>query len=150
MEFYEGAASTAPLSTAHCHRGSCCTLQRFLISASGRGVDTLRWECVRLRHSRHSRQLLGPHRIHQYNISNCGGGEGGGYVHHITAADGLSQCSGPGTGYSVKRSLPYPSTISVTCQTTGTNVSGGNIWDQLTGGGYVSDYWVDTTTTRQT
>lgn len=82
------------------------------------------------------------HRIHQYNISNCGG-EGGGYVHHITATDGLSERSGPGTGYSVKRSLPYPSTISVTWQTTGTNVSGGNIWDQLTGGGYVSDYWVD-------
>lgn len=52
--------------------------------------------------------------------------------------------SGPGTSYSVKRSYHKDDDVSVTCQTSGTNVNGNRIWDKTTAGCYVSDYYVKT------
>jgi surface antigen len=41
-------------------------------------------------------------------------------------------------------SLPYHSTIYISCQTTGSAVGASVIWDELTNGAYVSDYWTNT------
>jgi hypothetical protein len=40
--------------------------------------------------------------------------------------------------------LPEGASVSIHCQTTGANVNGSTIWDQLTAGGYVSDWYVNT------
>ncbi|MFJ3663021.1 peptidase [Streptomyces sp. NPDC090119] len=56
--------------------------------------------------------------------------------------------SGPGTGYGVVRVLPAGSSVTISCQTTGTTVSGyygtSNIWDNIGSGEFVSDAYVHT------
>ena len=52
--------------------------------------------------------------------------------------------SGPSSSDSVVGSLPFHSSINIACQTTGSDVNGSNIWDQLSSGQYVSDYFVNT------
>ncbi|MGW7277952.1 SH3 domain-containing protein [Streptomyces sp. NPDC054844] len=56
--------------------------------------------------------------------------------------------SGPGTGYSIVRTLPEGSRVRIHCQTPGTRVSGpygtSNIWDGIGSGQYVSDAYVRT------
>lgn len=52
--------------------------------------------------------------------------------------------TGPGTGYGVVRSVGSGTPIDVTCQARGTNVNGNSIWDRLTGGEWVADYWTNT------
>ncbi|MFE9255865.1 peptidase [Streptomyces sp. NPDC006879] len=60
----------------------------------------------------------------------------------------LNVRSGPGTGYSVIRTLPEGSWVTINCQTTGTNVTGpygtSRIWDCIGNGAYVSDAYVRT------
>ncbi|AKZ57263.1 hypothetical protein SAM23877_4218 [Streptomyces ambofaciens ATCC 23877] len=59
----------------------------------------------------------------------------------------LNVRSGPGTGYSVVRTLSEGAWVQINCQTPGTRVTGpygtSNIWDNI-GGGYVSDAYVRT------
>ncbi|RSN41750.1 SH3 domain-containing protein [Streptomyces sp. WAC 04229] len=56
--------------------------------------------------------------------------------------------SGPGTGYTIVRTLPEGASVSIGCQTPGTRVSGpygtSNIWDSIGSGQYVSDTYVRT------
>ncbi|KAJ2796568.1 hypothetical protein H4R20_005491 [Coemansia guatemalensis] len=52
--------------------------------------------------------------------------------------------SGPGTSYSVKKSYKKGTQVSISCQTSGTSVSGNNIWDKTSDGCYVADYYVKT------
>ncbi|MFJ3231737.1 hypothetical protein [Streptomyces sp. NPDC086787] len=56
--------------------------------------------------------------------------------------------SGPGTSFSVVRSLPGGSHVTIRCQTTGTTVTGpygtSKIWDCIGNGQYVSDTYVHT------
>ncbi|EGS23731.1 uncharacterized protein CTHT_0004320 [Thermochaetoides thermophila DSM 1495] len=54
--------------------------------------------------------------------------------------------SGPGTSYSVKKTYAKGTDVKITCQTTGTNINGNNIWDKTSDGCYVSDYYVKTGT----
>jgi uncharacterized protein YraI len=52
--------------------------------------------------------------------------------------------SGPGTSYAVKKVLKKGTDVTITCQTEGTNISGNTIWDKISDGCYVSDYYVKT------
>jgi surface antigen/uncharacterized protein YraI len=61
-----------------------------------------------------------------------------------TASPSLNVRSGPSTGDSTVGSLPYHTSIMIVCQTTGSNVNGSSIWDEIAAGQYVADYWVNT------
>ncbi|MFI6085300.1 hypothetical protein ACIBBB_30775 [Streptomyces sp. NPDC051217] len=56
--------------------------------------------------------------------------------------------SGPGTHYSVVRTLPYDVKVPVYCQKPGTSVNGpygtSNLWDNIANGQFVSDAYVKT------
>jgi uncharacterized protein YraI len=52
--------------------------------------------------------------------------------------------AGPGTSYHIIGSLPAGRAVTIVCQTRGTSVSGSTIWDQLSSGGWVTDYYVNT------
>jgi surface antigen/uncharacterized protein YraI len=68
-------------------------------------------------------------------------------AHHVTGVSGgvLYERTGPATSYPSKGSLPNGAAIKVACQTTGSEVNNtSNIWDLLTTGYFVSDYYVDT------
>ncbi|KAH7110399.1 lysozyme-like domain-containing protein [Dactylonectria estremocensis] len=52
--------------------------------------------------------------------------------------------SGPGTIYAAKKVLKKGTDVTITCQTEGTNISGNTIWDKISDGCYVSDYYVKT------
>ncbi len=56
--------------------------------------------------------------------------------------------SGPGTGYSIVRTLPVGSRVTIHCQRPGETVSGPygttNLWDNIANGQYVSDAYVNT------
>ena len=56
----------------------------------------------------------------------------------------LNERSAPSTSAAVVGSLPYHSTIAIACQTTGSSVNGSAIWDKLSTGPFVSDYYVNT------
>ncbi len=76
------------------------------------------------------------------------------YVYHVTGtcrdgACGLTVRSGPGyTSYAAVGSLPESGEADVLCQAIGQTVSNGYassaIWDKLTNGGWVSDFYLDT------
>lgn len=50
---------------------------------------------------------------------------------------------GPGTNYPVVGTLEDGSSITIACQTSGTDIFGTTVWDQLTSGVYVTDYYTD-------
>ena len=52
--------------------------------------------------------------------------------------------SGPGTSYGVKKTYKKGDDVKISCQTTGTNVEGNNIWDKTQDGCYVADKYVKT------
>ncbi|MFF8831643.1 peptidase [Streptomyces sp. NPDC015131] len=58
--------------------------------------------------------------------------------------------SGPGTGYSVIKTLPLGVRVPINCQKPGTTVSGpygtSNLWDNIGNGQYVADAYVNTGT----
>ncbi|MGA5794383.1 SH3 domain-containing protein [Streptomyces cellulosae] len=60
----------------------------------------------------------------------------------------LNVRSGPGTGYTVVRVLPEGAQVRISCQTSGTRVTGpygtSNIWDRIGSGEYVSDAYIRT------
>jgi surface antigen len=60
------------------------------------------------------------------------------------ASPSLNERSAPSTSASLVGSLPYHSTIYVTCQTSGSLVTASTVWDQLNNGAYISDYWTNT------
>lgn len=65
-----------------------------------------------------------------------------------TAGSALTVRSTPSTSATVLRSVANGSTITISCQTYGTTVTGTygttNVWDKLSTGGYVSDAYVFT------
>jgi surface antigen len=76
------------------------------------------------------------------------------FVYHVTGtcrdgACGLTLRAGPGySGYAAVGGLPEGAEVDVTCQATGETVSNGYassaIWDRLTNGDWVSDFYVST------
>jgi uncharacterized protein YraI len=57
---------------------------------------------------------------------------------------GLNERTGPGTSYPVAGKLPDGSLSWLTCQRAGTTVGSTRIWDKLTDGRWVTDYYVAT------
>lgn len=67
-----------------------------------------------------------------YQVANTGGAN-------------LNVHSGPQLGAPVTGQLAAGQSVTISCQTTGDEVNGtSDIWDQLSTGGYVSDYYMDT------
>lgn len=60
------------------------------------------------------------------------------------ASPSLNERTAPSTSATVVGSLPYHSTIYIACQTSGSLVGSSYVWDRLTNGAYVSDYWTTT------
>jgi uncharacterized protein YraI len=65
-------------------------------------------------------------------------------TYKVTSATSLNARSGPSTSYSVVRSYAPGASLSVVCQTTGKKVGTTSVWDRLTSGAWVSDYYVST------
>ncbi|TDO52376.1 uncharacterized protein DUF1906 [Kribbella sp. VKM Ac-2527] len=65
-----------------------------------------------------------------------------GCSHPYQTTTSLSRRSGPGTSYSVVGTLPAGSLAWVTCQRSGTKVGTTSVWNRLTDGSYVTDYYV--------
>ncbi|MFF3336605.1 SH3 domain-containing protein [Streptomyces sp. NPDC002888] len=71
-------------------------------------------------------------------------------VHYYPVAPGvrLNVRSGPGTGYSLVRTLAEGAYVPIYCQTPGSSVTGpygtSNIWDNIGNGEFVSDAYVKT------
>jgi uncharacterized protein YgiM (DUF1202 family) len=78
--------------------------------------------------------------------NSCGSSGAPGTVN--TAGADLNVRSGPGTGYSIVGSLNDGAGVSISCQTTGTSISGtygtSNIWDKIGSGRYVPDAYIYT------
>jgi len=64
-------------------------------------------------------------------------------VYH-TGGVGLSVRSGPTTSSARIGTVPEGASISIHCQTYGDNINGSTIWDQLSSGGFVTDWYVNT------
>ncbi|WP_454859276.1 glycoside hydrolase domain-containing protein [Promicromonospora soli] len=65
-------------------------------------------------------------------------------TYKVTTSTSLNARTGPATSYSVVRSYAPGATLSVVCQTTGQKVGTTSVWDRLTSGAWVSDYYVST------
>ena len=68
--------------------------------------------------------------------------------HVVLAGQGpggtVAEYSGPSSNYSEIGTLPMRSIIHISCQISGGAVRSTKVWDQLTNGNYVSDYYIDT------
>jgi len=67
-----------------------------------------------------------------------------GYAYQITSSANLNGRSGPMTSTLVVQSYPPGATVGVVCQTVGTRIGTTPVWNKLTDGNYVSDYYVST------
>jgi len=61
-----------------------------------------------------------------------------------TGGVGLKARTGPNTSSSVVRVLPEGAAIDISCQTTGESIRGSAIWDKLSDGTYISDFYTTT------
>lgn len=79
--------------------------------------------------------------------NGCGGTSGAPGTVRTAGAD-LNVRSGPGTNYSVVGTLANGTSVSISCQTTGTTITGtygtSNIWNRIGNGRYVPDAYVYT------
>jgi hypothetical protein len=66
------------------------------------------------------------------------------YPYQVTSLTGLTARTGPGATYSSNGSLTYGSLAWVACQKAGTLVKTSKVWDKLSDGRWVSDYYVAT------
>lgn len=67
-----------------------------------------------------------------------------GYSYRVTSSTDLNGRSGPSTSYPIVRTYAPGSTIRVVCQTPGATVGTTSVWNKLSDGYYVSDYYVST------
>ncbi|GAB2473753.1 hypothetical protein GCM10027063_13590 [Promicromonospora xylanilytica] len=65
-------------------------------------------------------------------------------TYRVTSSTSLNARSGPSTSYPVLRAHAPGSALSVVCQGTGQKVGTTRVWDRLTSGAWVSDYFVST------
>lgn len=61
-----------------------------------------------------------------------------------TGGVGLRARSAPNTSSGIIRTLPEGATIDISCQTTGETIRGSAIWDRLSDGTYISDFYTTT------
>ena len=67
-----------------------------------------------------------------------------GYAYQITSSADLNGRSGPKTSTPIVQTYAPGTTVTVVCQTAGTKVGTTSVWNKLTDGNYVSDYYVST------
>lgn len=67
-----------------------------------------------------------------------------GYKVTGTGGVGLNARSAPNTGSSIIRKIPEGGAIDISCQTTGETIRGSAIWDKLSDGSYISDFYTTT------
>ena len=67
-----------------------------------------------------------------------------GYAHQITSLPSLNGRSGPKTSTPIMQSYAPGATVGVVCQTAGSKIGTTSVWNKLTDGNYVSDYYVST------
>ncbi|MGB8649903.1 MAG: glycoside hydrolase domain-containing protein [Mycobacteriales bacterium] len=67
------------------------------------------------------------------------------FAYRVTSSTALNARTGPSTGSSVVHRYPPGATVRLVCQTTGSKVGTTVVWDKLTDGSYVTDYYVSTT-----
>ena len=67
-----------------------------------------------------------------------------GYAYQITSLASLNGRSGPRTSTHIVQAYPPGSIVGVVCQTAGTKIGTTSVWDKLTDGNYVSDYYLST------
>lgn len=65
-------------------------------------------------------------------------------TYRVTSPDALNARRGPGTSYAVVRSYAPGTALAVVCQGAGQRVGTTAVWDRLTSGAWVSDYYVST------
>lgn len=65
------------------------------------------------------------------------------HPYKVTAA-GLNARTGPGTAHPVVRAHPGRATVKIVCQAPGEKVHTSSVWDKLSDGTYVSDYYIST------
>ena len=69
--------------------------------------------------------------------------QSGGHPYYTT--DVVRERSGPGTGYGTRAIMPSGTRIMIVCQVrSGSVIRGTGIWDRLSDGGYVTDYYTTT------
>jgi hypothetical protein len=66
------------------------------------------------------------------------------YPFQVTATDGLSKRSGPGSSYTKQGTLPSGSLAWTYCQKPGSKVATTPVWDRINTGSYVTDYYLTT------
>lgn len=66
------------------------------------------------------------------------------YGYKVTSTSALNARTGPSTSYPVATTYAPGSTVPVACQAAGSAVATTRVWDKLTTGGYVTDYYVGT------
>jgi uncharacterized protein YraI len=67
-----------------------------------------------------------------------------GYAYRVTSAINLNGRSGPKTSTPIVQAYAPGATVGVVCQTAGTKIGTTSVWNKLTDGNYVSDYYVST------
>jgi len=66
------------------------------------------------------------------------------YPYQVTASGTLNERTGPGASYPVAGTLPSGALAWLTCQAAGSLVGGTRVWDKLSDGRWVTDYYVAT------
>jgi uncharacterized protein YraI len=67
-----------------------------------------------------------------------------GYAYQIMSSVKLNGRSGPKTSTPVVQTYPPGATVAVVCQTPGTEIGTTSVWNKLTDGNYVTDYYIST------
>ncbi|NDL55869.1 glycoside hydrolase domain-containing protein [Phytoactinopolyspora mesophila] len=65
-------------------------------------------------------------------------------TYKVTSSTALNARTGPGSSYPVVRTYAPGSSLPVVCQTSGQKVGTTSVWNRLTSGSWVSDYYVST------
>lgn len=68
------------------------------------------------------------------------------FVSAYPVKETLSCRSGPGTNYKIVKTYAKGANVKISCQTTGTNIKGNNLWDKTSDGCYAADYYIKTGT----
>ena len=66
------------------------------------------------------------------------------YRYSVYGTPALSEHTSPTVRSSTQRTLTDGNTVYLTCQAAGSDVHGSTLWDKLTNGGWIPDYFVDT------
>jgi uncharacterized protein YraI len=67
-----------------------------------------------------------------------------GYAYLVTSSANLNGRSGPKTSTPIVRTYAPGATVRVVCQAAGTKIGTTSVWNKLTDGNYLSDYYVST------